>query len=89
MSFKNAIGLTENVLGVNRRLSKMNIYRKYDDEFLEAMWKELEDVPVDENECLDIDWQGWSKGTHREEIWHWFDEQHSKGVGWLMNEYEG
>lgn len=40
------------------------------------------------NECLDVDWQGWSKGTHREEIWHWFDENHSKGVGWLMNERE-
>lgn len=21
-------------------------------------------------------------------IWHWFDERHSKGVGWLMNERE-
>ena len=52
------------------------------------MWDELEDVPVDENECIDIDWHGWSKGTHREEIWHWFDERHSKGVGWLMSERE-
>ena len=66
----------------------MSIYQKYDDELLESMWDELEDVPIDENECLDVDWQGWSKGTHREEIWHWFDEQHSKGVGWLMNERE-
>lgn len=23
-----------------------------------------------------------------ETIWHWFDKHHSKGVGWLMNEYE-
>lgn len=66
----------------------MSIYHKYDDEFLEQLWDELEDVPVDEDECLDIDWQGWPKGTHREEIWHWFDEQHTNGVGWLMNEYE-
>ena len=66
----------------------MSIYQKYDDELLESMWDELEDVSIDENECLDVDWQGWSKGTHREEIWHWLDEQHSKGVGWLMNERE-
>ncbi len=66
----------------------MNIYQKYDDELLESMWDDLEDVPIDEDECLDVDWQGWNKGTHREEIWHWFDEQHSKGVGWLMNERE-
>ena len=52
------------------------------------MWDELEDVPIDENECIDIDWHGWSKGTHREEIWYWFDENHSKCVGWLMNERE-
>ena len=58
------------------------------DREVENLWDELEDVPVDENECLDVDWQGWSKGTHREEILYWFDEQHSKGVGWLMNEYE-
>lgn len=58
------------------------------DEALEKMWDELEDVPVDENECIDIDWHGWSKGTHREEIWHWFDERYSKGFGWLMNERE-
>ena len=37
---------------------------------------------------LDKDWQGWYKGTDVETIWHWFDEHHSKGVGWLMNEYE-
>ena len=58
------------------------------DEALEKMWDELEDVPVDENECIDINWHGWIKGTHREEIWHWFDERHSKGVGWLMIERE-
>lgn len=23
-------------------------------------------------------------GTHREDIWHWFDERHSKGVTYLM-----
>ena len=66
----------------------MSIYHKYNDEFLEAMWDELEDVPIDENECIDIDWRNCSIGTHREEIWHWFDENHSKGVGWLMNERE-
>lgn len=54
----------------------------------EKLWEELEDVLLMKNDCLDVDWQGWDKGTHIEEIWHWFDEHHSKGVGWLMNEYE-
>lgn len=62
------------------------------DKEAENLWNELENVPVYENEkyelCLDVDWQGWSKGTDVETIWHWFDEHHSKGIGWLMNEYE-
>lgn len=32
----------------------MSVYQKYDDELLESMWDELEDVPIDENECLDV-----------------------------------
>lgn len=58
------------------------------DREMEKLWEELTDVPIDEEECLDVDWRDWPKGTHREEIWHWFDENHSKGVAWLMYEYE-
>ena len=62
------------------------------DKEIEKLWEELEDITVHEDEnyelCLDEDWQGWSKGTSVDEIWHWFDEHHSRGVGWLMNEYE-
>ena len=62
------------------------------DREIEKLWEELEDIPVYEDEnyelCLDVDWLSWNKGTSVDEIWHWFDEHHSKGVGWLMNEYE-
>lgn len=62
------------------------------DKEIEKLWEELTDIPVyeDENDelCLDADWLSWNKGTSVDEIWHWFDEHHSKGVGWLMNEYE-
>ena len=34
------------------------------------------------------DWFVFDKGTEREDIWYWFDEHHSQGVGWLMNEYK-
>ena len=61
---------------------------KLSDYEIEQLWQELEDVLVDENDCLCDDWREWNKGTHREEIWKWFDEHHSRGVGWLMNEYE-
>lgn len=55
---------------------------------IEKLWEELEDILTDENDCLAVDWQGWNKGTDKNDIWHWFDEHHSKGVGWLINEYE-
>lgn len=62
------------------------------DREIEKLWKELEDVPVYENEnlelCIDKYFQGWYKGIDLITIWHWFDKKHSKGVGWLMNEYE-
>ena len=31
---------------------------------------------------------GFNAGTDRETIWTWFNKQHSKGINWLMNEYE-
>ena len=59
------------------------------DKLLEAMWNTLEDVNVDEDGYIEQNWFVFEKEeTHREYIWHWIDERHSKGVGWLMNEYE-
>ena len=61
---------------------------KTQNELVEAMWETLTDVNIDEEECVEQNWFVFPEGTYREEIWHWFDEHHSKGVGWLMNEYE-
>lgn len=65
----------------------------YTDKSLEEMWIELTDVPFDENETGELilaeDWASiFSKGDSREAVWHWFDEMHSKGVAWLLNEFE-
>lgn len=64
---------------------------------LELAWEKLGNIPVieDENSCLitDEDFEffssnigtiTFSKGTDREEIWHWFDEQ-GFNVGNKMN----
>jgi hypothetical protein len=62
------------------------------DKELEKLWDELTDIPFDEEEngtlVLAEDWNGFEKGTDRESIWYWFDERYSKGVGWLIYEYE-
>lgn len=55
------------------------------DEELEALWEQFGDIPMNpETECLEESFLHWEAGTHREIIWHWFDQQHSKGVAYLM-----
>lgn len=57
------------------------------DKRLEDLWLMLGDVPMNqETECIEEPFLRFEAGTHREEIWRWFDNRHSKGVGWLMNE---
>lgn len=67
---------------------------------LAQAWDALGDIPLnyDEDgstllygreECLDEDFvfEGMliaAKGTPKDDVWHWFDERHSKGVFWLM-----
>jgi len=58
------------------------------DKLVEAMWKTLTDVNIDDAECIEQPWFIFPAGTSREDIWHWFDEHHSKGVGWLLNNWE-
>lgn len=62
----------------------MRTLRERDKE-LERLWAEIEDVPMDpETERMEEPVLSFPAGTHREEIWHWFDERHSKGVAYLL-----
>lgn len=63
----------------------------YTDEQLEVLWDDLTDVSFDVPEDTGFDdltlaqeWQGFPLGTRREDIWHWFDARHSRGVAWLL-----
>jgi len=54
---------------------------------LEKFWDEkFSQTCVDEDCNIDEDFYIWKAGTFREDIWHWIDERHSKGVGYIMNE---
>ena len=69
---------------------KMNLQ----DKEMESLWEKLEDIPFIEDEdgrlILDSDepWHNFAPGTTKEEIWHYFDRNHSKGINYLVNEYE-
>ncbi len=55
------------------------------DEQLEDLWERFADVPMDpDTEKIEEDFLHFPKGTDREDIWHWFDERHSKGVAYLL-----
>ncbi|MBQ4447469.1 MAG: hypothetical protein II897_04160 [Clostridia bacterium] len=51
----------------------------------EEKWHEFEDVPMDpETERIEDEWNGFPAGTHREEIWHWFEGHYGVRVYDLM-----
>lgn len=60
------------------------------DEVIETLWGELENVlfdddnPEERDMVLMKEWRGFPAGTSREDIWHWFDERHSRGVYYLL-----
>lgn len=57
------------------------------DERVEELWDKFGDLPMNcETECMEEHFMHFPIGTPREEIWHWFDEKHSKGVHWLLYE---
>lgn len=55
------------------------------DRILENLWDDLADIPVDpDTEEIEEQYLRFPAGTHREEIWHWFDERYSRGVAHLL-----
>lgn len=44
-------------------------------------WLAFGDVPMNpETERIEVGWNGFASGTHREEIWHWFEETYGVQV---------
>lgn len=45
------------------------------------LWKEFGEVAMNpETECIETEWNGFPIGTHREDIWHWFEEHYGISV---------
>lgn len=55
------------------------------DKLLEEAWSLFGDIPMDpETEKMEEAFACFPAGTDREDIWHWFDQRHSKGVAYLL-----
>lgn len=49
---------------------------------IKDLWADFADVPMNpETEQIEQKWGSFAAGTHREEIWHWFEEQFGVSVG--------
>jgi len=66
----------------------MILKKRNRDKELELLWNDLKDIPCIENDdsklVIDVDFEYFDKGTNVEYLWNWFDENHTKGVGWLI-----
>lgn len=74
-------------------ITSMEMYQASLKELM-ALWKKLSDIPtVYEGEGVDTiesKFLHFDIGTHRETIWHWFEEQNDKFiVGEIMQGHEG
>lgn len=47
---------------------------------LRALWGVLGDVPVAEDDTIQIPYLHFQAGTPREDIWHWFESQHPRFI---------
>ena len=52
---------------------------------IKRLWKMLGDIPTDTSECIELPFEHFPVGTHREEIWHWFEDSFDIAVFDLMN----
>lgn len=42
---------------------------------LSQLWEELEDIPVNNDDELEVDYMQFTAGTSKFYVWHWFDER--------------
>lgn len=65
---------------VNRCLNDSYEYRRA--QYIEDLWLDFGNVPMNPNtECIEEEWNGFAAGTHRYEIWSWFEETYGVSVG--------
>lgn len=48
---------------------------------IQELWEDFGDVPMDpETETIDVEWNHFPIGTHKTDIWHWFEDQFNISV---------
>lgn len=64
---------------IERGLNDSFEYRRA--EHIKDLWLEFGDIPMNpDTECIEEKWNGFAAGTHKEEIWIWFEETYGISV---------
>lgn len=59
------------------------------DELVEKLWNEFTDIPIDPvTQRLETNFYGFAARTSKLSVWAWFNNHHSKGIEYLLYEYE-
>lgn len=53
-------------------------------DFPEKLWAQLGNIPINEAEEIELPFLHFEAGTHRETIWHWFEDYFDVSVKDLM-----
>ena len=54
-------------------------------DLVKELWADFGDVPMNpETECMEADFLHFPAGTSRQDILYWFDDNHSKGLDYLI-----
>lgn len=48
------------------------------------LWDKLEDIPINEDEEIELEFLHFPVGTHREYLWYWFEMTFSVSIYKLM-----
>lgn len=54
-------------------------------EDLVLLWQDFGDVHINSDDEIAEDWKLWERGTPKNDIWHYFDENYKGGLKALMN----
>lgn len=50
----------------------------------QCVWQKLADIPVNESDEIELPFEHFEVGTHREDIWHWLESTYDVSVHELM-----
>lgn len=66
-------------------ISEIGFSSCFNSQEVEKLWQFFGEIHIDDEDAILEEFLGFSEGTDRIEIWHWFDENYPEGVAALMN----